>query len=115
MGHPGAMSMPQCSIQACVNCMKMDKLCVGPNTIFQMRVSASAPWFLHPGDAPQTSERPRQGFTGSLPGSDFGLTWSYVVRSAKLLVRCSSAAHACAMFCVNEATAAAIRQAFETS
>jgi hypothetical protein len=43
-------------------------------------------------------------------------TWLYVVRLAKLLVRCSSAAHACAMFCVDEATTAAIRQAaFETS
>jgi hypothetical protein len=35
--------------------------------------------------------------------------------SADLLARCCSAAHACAMFSVDEATAEAIRQVFEES
>jgi hypothetical protein len=51
------------------------------------------------------SERPRQGFKVPCRGQFAWLA----------LARCSSAAHACAMFSVDEATAAAIRQVFEES
>jgi hypothetical protein len=51
------------------------------------------------------SERPRQGFRLPCRGQFAWLA----------LARCSSAAHACAMFSVDEATAAAIRQVFEES
>jgi hypothetical protein len=55
-------------------------------------------------------------YEGVPTGEIFGWqTWSGIVMSVDLLARCSSAAHACAMFSVDEATAAAIRQVFEES
>jgi hypothetical protein len=95
--------MRQCSIQLCAICMKTDKLCAGSNTIFQILVSADAPGISIPVTRPQTSERSRQGFR--LPCRD-QFAWL-------ALARCSSAAHACAMFSVDETTAEAIRQVFE--
>jgi hypothetical protein len=58
-----------------------------------------------------------KSFYEGLPtGEIFGWqTWSGIVMSADPLARCSSAAHVCAMFSVDEATAEAIRQMFEES
>jgi hypothetical protein len=63
--------------------------------------------YLHPGDAPQMSERPRKGFR--LPCRGLSLA------DALALAGRSPAAHACVMFSVDETTAEAIRQVFEES
>ena len=53
--------MPQCSIWICAIRMRIDRICVGSNTIFQIVISADRPRYLHPGDTPRMNERPRQG------------------------------------------------------
>src|ERR1700733_15037636 len=65
--------------------------------------------YLHPGDAPRMGEWPRQDFK-PLPGSysPADMVW-------RRLVRCGCAAHACATFSVDEATAEAIRRVFNES
>jgi hypothetical protein len=58
----------------------------------------------------------KSSYEGLPTGEIFGWqTWSGIVMSADLLARCSPTADACAMFSVDEATAAAIRQVFEES
>jgi hypothetical protein len=69
---------------------------------------------LHPDDAPEFHKRPRQGFH-RFPVGAFPMAMIAVVMSADLLARRRASAHACSMFSVDEATAAAIRQAFENS
>jgi hypothetical protein len=58
----------------------------------------------------------KPSYEGLPTGEIFGWqTWSGIVMSADPLVLRISAAHVCAMFSVDEATAAAIRQVFEES
>jgi hypothetical protein len=81
-------------------------------------ISADAPG-LYPGDVPRMVEWPRRDFrpsAGALLSDRHG--WALWCRGAGVgepLASCGSAAHACAMFSVDEATAEAIRRVFNES